>query len=105
MKFTPPKPLTIEMDNRCPGGGVIPDANLPAQMRIQFSEPGKNTWRDAGALTRNVRTSVTYRLKIGQRYDLRGSTDGGVSWPYTSKNAHVDKAYWYFELKDLGYCK
>jgi len=105
VRATLPKPLTIEMNNTCPNGSTIPDSKLPAQLRIQFSEVGKNAWKDAGVITRGAKTAVTYRLLIGRRYDLRGSTDGGVSWPYQTLNAHIDKAYWLADLKDLGYCK
>lgn len=105
IKLNPPKPLTIVMDNTCPNGSTIPDNMLPAQLRIQFSEVGKNAWREAGIITRGSKTAITYRLLIGKRYDLRGSTDGGVSWPYQTRNALINKANWPAELRDLGYCK
>lgn len=105
VKLNPPKPLTIIMDNTCPNGSIIPDNVLPAQLRIQFSEVGKNAWKEAGIITRGAKTAITYRLLIGKRYDLRGSTDGGVSWPYQTRNALIDKANWPAELRDLGYCK
>lgn len=105
IKLTPPRALTLEMDNSCPNGSTIPDSKLPAQLRVQFSDVGKNTWRDAGIITRGARTAVTYRMMIGKRYDMRGSTDGGVSWPYLNKDVNVNKTNWTAELRDLGYCK
>ena len=44
-------------------------------------------------------------MKLGEKYDMRGSTDGGVTWPYVQKNYLVDKQKWSFELPGKEYCK
>lgn len=104
-KLINPKYLELDIKVTCPDGKVLNEAGLPAQMRIQCSETGKNSWRDIGTLTRYNRKIKTYRVEIGKRYDLRGSTDGGVSWPYVQKNYLIDKQAWGFDLPGKEYCK
>lgn len=102
-----PLPKFVELDIKvvCPQGKVLDEAGLPAQMKVQFSEPDKNNWRDVGVLTRFNRKVKTYRMQLGKKYDMRGSTDGGVTWPYVQKNYLVDKQIWSFELPGKEYCK
>lgn len=102
-----PAPKFIELDIKvvCPQGKVLDEAGLPAQMKVQFSEPDKNAWRDVGVLTRYNRKIRTYKMQLGKKYDMRGSTDGGVTWPYVQKNYLVDKQLWSFELPGKEYCK
>lgn len=102
-----PIPKFVELDIKvvCPQGKVLDEAGLPAQMKVQYSEPDKNAWRDIGVLTRYVRKIRTYKMLLGKKYDMRGSTDGGVTWPYVQKNYLVDKQLWSFELPGKEYCK
>lgn len=85
-KLTPPKYVELDIKVVCPQGKVLDESSLPAQMRVQYSVPDKNTWRDVGVLTKNNKKIKTYRIKLGEEYDIRGSTDGGVTWPYVQKN-------------------
>jgi hypothetical protein len=102
-----PIPKYVELDIKvvCPQGKVLDEAGLPAQMKVQYSEPDKSAWKDVGVLTRFNRKVKTYRMKLGEKYDMRGSTDGGVTWPYVQKNYLVDKQIWSFELPGKEYCK
>lgn len=102
-----PVPKYVELDIKvvCPQGKLLDEAGLPAQMKVQYSEPDKNAWRDVGVLTRYNRKVKTYRMQLGKKYDMRGSTDGGVTWPYVQKNYLVDKQIWSFELPGKEYCK
>ena len=102
-----PIPKYVELDIKviCPQRKVLDVAALPAQMKVQYSEPDKNTWKDAGLLTRFNTKVKTYRMQLGKKYDMRGSTDGGVTWPYVQKNHVFDKQTWSFELPGKEYCK
>ncbi len=102
-----PTPKSVELDIKvvCQQGKVVDEASLPAQMRVQFSFPDKNAWRDLGILTKNNKKIKTYRLKLGEEYDLRGSTDGGVTWPYVQKKYLINKQIWSFKLSGTEYCK
>lgn len=104
-KLSAPKFIELDIKVVCPQGKVLDEAGLPAQMRVQYSEPDKNAWRDVGVLTRFNRKVRTYRMQLGKKYDMRGSTDGGVTWPYVQKNYLVDKQLWSFELPGKEYCK
>ena len=46
-------------------------------------------------------------LRVGNKYDLRASTDGGVSWPYKQLDYLISKRKWGFEIlgDELGYCR
>ncbi len=104
-----PVPQAIELvfDITCPKGMKLDENAIPSQMKTQFSEPGKNQWVNMPTITKDVRVAKTYMLRIGQRYDLRASTDGGVNWPYKQNNYLIDKRRWSFEIlgEELGYCK
>ncbi len=104
-KLTRPKYVELDIKVVCPQGKVLDEAGLPAQMRVQYSEPDKNVWKDVGVLTRFNRKIKTYRMQLNKKYDMRGSTDGGVTWPYVQKNYLVDKQLWSFELPGKEYCK
>ncbi|RYU93737.1 hypothetical protein [Emticicia agri] len=102
-----PPAIELEFDITCPRGKKLDEASIPSQMKTQFSEPGKNQWINMPTITRNATTAKTYMLRIGQKYDLRASTDGGVNWPYKQNNYLIDKKKWAFEIlgDELGYCK
>ncbi|MBA4850539.1 hypothetical protein [Emticicia sp. BO119] len=102
-----PPGIELEFDITCPKGKKLDEASIPSQMKTQFSEPGKNQWINMPTITRNATTAKTYLLRIGQKYDLRASTDGGVNWPYKQNNYLIDKKKWAFEIlgDELGYCK
>lgn len=104
-KLTPPKYIELDIKVVCPQGKVLDETSLPAQMRVQYSEPDKNAWRDLGVLTKNNKRIKTYRIKLGEKYDIRGSTDGGVTWPYVQKNYLINKQIWSFKLSGTEYCK
>ena len=102
-------PPAIELEFRitCPKGKKLDENAIPSQMKTQFSEPGKNQWVNMPTITKNEKIAKTYLLRMGQRYDLRASTDGGVNWPYKQNNYLIDKRRWAFEIlgDELGYCK
>lgn len=102
-----PPAIDLEFEITCPRGKKLDEASIPSQMKTQFSEPGKNQWTNMPTITRNATTAKTYMLRIGQKYDLRASTDGGVNWPYKQNNYLIDKKKWAFEIlgDELGYCK
>lgn len=101
-KVTLPRLVEIEMYTNCAAGKTLDKATLPAQMRIQYSEPGKAAWRDAGAVRREQHIAGTYRLKFGARYDLRASSDGGVTWPYQQRDQLINKTRWLIDVKTFG---
>jgi len=101
-KVTLPRLVEIEMYTNCPAGQTLDKATLPAQMRIQYSEVGKGAWRDAGIVRREQHIAGTYRLKFGARYDIRASSDGGVTWPYQQKDQLINKTRWLIDVKTFG---
>ncbi|WP_305951739.1 hypothetical protein [Emticicia oligotrophica] len=104
-KITIPKYVELDVKLVCPQGQTLNEAGLPSEMKIQFSEPDKNLWRDIGVLTRANSKLKTYKMQVGQKFDLRASTDGGVSWPYVQKNYLIDKQNWSFRITMKDYCK
>lgn len=100
-----PPSVNVFFNVRCPEGKTLDETLLPAQMRSQFSEPGKNQWRDLAVFTRSSRSIRTYRLKTGATYDFRASTDGGVTWPYKQENYKIVASYYGLTLQADGYCK
>ncbi len=100
-----PSAINVEYTISCPAGKTLDEAALPALTRTQFSEPGKNQWRDLVNLTRTTRKVKTYKLQVGKTYDLRASTDGGSTWPYRQSDYLIDKKDWIFKFRDLDYCK
>ncbi len=104
-KLIPPKYVELDLRIACPQGKTLDEASLPSQMRIQFSEPNKNAWRDLGVITRQIKTIRTYRLQLDKKYDIRASTDGGVSWPYVQQSYLINKQLWSFKITMDQYCK
>lgn len=102
LKVTLPPLVEIEMYTNCAAGQTLDKATLPAQMRIQYSEVGKGAWRDAGTVRREQHIAGTYRLKFGERYDIRASSDGGVTWPFQQKDQLINKARWLIDVKIFG---
>lgn len=102
-----PQAIELEFKITCPKGKKLDENAIPSQMKTQFSEPGKNQWVNMPTITKNVRVAKTYLIRMGQKYDLRASTDGGVNWPYKQNNYLIDKRRWAFEIlgDELGYCK
>lgn len=100
-----PPSVNVFFNVQCPEGKTLDESLLPAQMRSQFSEPGKNQWRDLAVFTRSSRSIRTYRLKTGATYDFRASTDGGVTWPYKQENYKIVASYYGLTLLADGYCK
>ncbi|CCH53331.1 hypothetical protein BN8_02421 [Fibrisoma limi BUZ 3] len=100
-----PPPMKLEFQFSCPKGMTLDEAALPAILRTQYSEAGKNNWRELVTLTRTQRNVTSYKLKQGRKYDLRASTDGGASWPYRQNEYLLDKAQWVFKVRLESYCK
>lgn len=101
-----PKPPSVSATllTDCPAGTTLQENLLPAQIRVQFSAPGANQWRDLGSFSRTLRQVTTYRILAGQTYDLRVSTDGGVTWPVRQLNFKMSSNY-RVSLAGQGYCK
>lgn len=102
--LTKPPSVSATFLTDCPAGTTLQENLIPAQIRIQFSAPGTNQWRDLGSFSRTVRKVVSYRLLAGRTYDFRVSTDGGVTWPVRQLNFRVSSNY-VVSLASEGYCK
>lgn len=102
-----PPAIEVEFEITCPKGKTVDKGAIPSQLKTQFSEPEKNQWINMPSISKEVRVAKTYMLQLGKRYDLRASTDGGVTWPYKQNNYLIDKKKWAFEIlgDELGYCK
>ncbi|ADB42371.1 hypothetical protein [Spirosoma linguale] len=100
-----PPPVTLEIKFSCPTGTTLDEASLPAIMKTQYSEVGKNEWNDLISVTRTNRKVVSYKIKMGRYYDFRASTDGGASWPLRQSNYLVDKSEWTLKINADMYCK
>ncbi|MCX6218953.1 hypothetical protein [Spirosoma sp.] len=100
-----PPPVTLEIKFSCPTGTVLDEASLPAIMKTQYSEAGKNAWNDLISVTRTNRKVVSYKIKMGRYYDFRASTDGGASWPLRQSNYLIDKSEWTLKINADMYCK
>lgn len=102
-----PPAIEVEFEITCPRGKTVDKDVIPSQLKTQFSEPDKNQWINMPSISKEVRVAKTYMLQFGRRYDLRASTDGGVTWPYKQNNYLIDKKKWAFEIlgDELGYCK
>ncbi len=97
--------VTVTYKVVCEQGKILDESTLPAETRTQFSESGKNQWRDLVIVTRKQRSAKSYKLQVGKTYDLKASIDGGASWPYKQNNFLVNKKTWFFEFSDLNNCK
>lgn len=100
-----PPVMKLEFNFSCPAGMKLDEASLPAEIRTQYSEPGKEVWRDLITATRTQRKVSSYKLKVGRKYDFRASTDGGASWPLRQNDYLVDKPEWVLKIKMESYCK
>lgn len=100
-----PPSMQLQFQFSCPQGKLLDEASLPALMLTQYSEVGKDNWRDLVSATRTQRNVTSYKLRVGQRYDFRASTDGGASWPLRQNDYLVDKATWALKIKAEMYCK
>lgn len=100
-----PPLIDYAVELTCPGGKVLDEPSIPAEFRVQYSEPNKNNWQYLLTLTRYVRQARTYKLVVGNHYDLRLSTDGGVTWPYKQLNFFIEKSKSTISLEAEDYCK
>lgn len=100
-----PPVMKLEFNFSCPGGTRIDESALPAQVRTQYSEVGKEVWRELITVTRTERRVASYKLQVGRRYDLRASTDGGATWPLRENNHLIDKPEWVLKIRASMYCK
>lgn len=100
-----PPVMSVEVRFTCPGGTTLDETALPAQIRTQYSEAGKEDWNDLVTITRTVRKVSSYKIQLGQKYDFRASTDGGASWPLRQNDQVIDKAEWVLKIRVPIYCK
>lgn len=100
-----PPVMSVEVRFTCPSGTTLDEAAVPAQIKTQYSEAGKDEWHELVTVTRTVRKVSSYKIKLGQKYDFRASTDGGASWPLRQNNQVIDKAEWVLKIQVPFYCK
>ncbi|MBC7570016.1 MAG: hypothetical protein H7319_09820 [Spirosoma sp.] len=100
-----PPVMKLSFNFTCPQGTKLDESALPAQIRTQYSETGKEQWRELITATRTERSVASYRLKIGRRYDFRASTDGGATWPLRQNDYLIDKPTWSLTIDSPTYCK
>lgn len=100
-----PPVMSVEVRFTCPGGTILDEAALPAQIKTQYSEAGKDEWHELVTVTRSVRKVSSYKIKLGRTYDFRASTDGGASWPLRQNDQVIDKAEWVLKIRVPFYCK
>ncbi|WP_461137869.1 hypothetical protein [Spirosoma pomorum] len=100
-----PPVMNLEFAFSCPGGTQLDESLLPSLLRTQYSEAGKEQWRDLITATRTERRVESYKIQIGRTYDFRASTDGGATWPLRQNNYLVDKPEWVLKIRSESYCK
>ena len=100
-----PPVMKLSFNFICPKDTKLDESALPAQIRTQYSETGKEQWHDLITATRTERSVASYKLKVGQRYDFRASTDGGATWPLRQNNYLIDKPTWSLDIDVPMYCK
>lgn len=100
-----PPVMNVEIKFSCPGGTTLDEAALPAQIRTQYSEAGKESWRDLITATRTVRRVSSHKIQVGRTYDFRASTDGGATWPLRQNDYLIEKAEWVLKIRASMYCK
>lgn len=100
----PPK-MTVEIKFSCPGGTKLDESALPAQIRTQYSEAGKENWHELITATRLVRTVSSYKIQPGRKYDFRASTDGGATWPLRQNDYEIEEDEWVLKIRASMYCK
>jgi hypothetical protein len=100
-----PPIMNLEFAFSCPGGTQLDEASLPALLRTQYSEAGKEQWHDLVTATRTNRRVDSYKIQIGRTYDFRASTDGGATWPLRQNDYLVDKPEWVLKIRSEQFCK
>jgi hypothetical protein len=100
----PPR-MTVAIQFSCPGGTTLDESALPAQIRTQYSEAGKENWRELVTATRLVRTVSSYKIRPGRKYDFRASTDGGATWPLRQNDYEIEENEWVLKIRASMYCK
>ena len=100
-----PPVMNLEFSFSCPGGTQLDESLLPSLIKTQYSEVGKENWRDLFSATRTERKVASYKIQVGRRYDFRASTDGGATWPLRENNYLVDKPEWSLKIRSEAYCK
>ena len=103
--LTVPPVMNVEIKFSCPGGTTLDEAALPAQIRTQYSETGKESWHELVTATRTVRRVSSYKIQAGRLYDFRASTDGGATWPLRQNDYLIEKAEWVLKIRASMYCK
>ncbi|WP_341226047.1 hypothetical protein [uncultured Arcticibacterium sp.] len=103
-KLDAPDFVDVKFVVQCPSGTDFNPESLPKEMRAQFSLAGENSYRTLTTFTPETRQVKTYKLKIGETYDFRVSTDGGVTWPYKQNNYLIENQRWQFLISADNYC-
>ncbi len=101
-----PDPIDVSFDIICGNGQSLDEEQFPAQMKAQYSITEEGNWKDLLTFTPSTRKVKTFKLKQGETYDFRVSTDGGVTWPYTQDGYTIEYKRWrmILEVEDT-YCK
>ncbi len=100
-----PPVMSVEIKFSCPGGTTLDESALPAQIRTQYSEAGKEDWRELVTATRTVRRVSSYKIQAGRKYDFRASTDGGATWPLRQNDYLIEQAEWVLKIRASMYCQ
>jgi len=100
-----PEAVMVELKLKCPTGTSLPNELKKTQIKVQVSEPAKNIWRDLLTFTFENPVLKSYRIQRGKTYDLRISTDGGNSYPYTQEAYNIKYQSFRVNLDAEGYCK
>ncbi|AWV98034.1 hypothetical protein [Arcticibacterium luteifluviistationis] len=103
-KLDAPAFVDVKFVVQCPNGTEFNPESLPKEMRAQYSPAGENSWRTLTTFTPETRQVKTYKLKIGETYDFRVSTDGGVTWPYKQNDYIIENQRWQFLISADNYC-
>ena len=100
-----PAAVILKVEVVCPAGKTLDAAQIPAKMWAQYSESGKENWKDLVTFTRDTRTVKTYKLKLEETYDFRISTDGKATWPYRENNFKMKSLFWNYRVFAETACK
>lgn len=100
-----PLPVEVELKLVCPAGKTIGPELLKTQIKTQISEPGKNQWADLLVFTFENPKITTYKIRKGETYDFRISTDGGNTWPFLQSGFKIKEHKWSLDVNAEGYCK
>ena len=104
-KLAVPPPITVSFNFACPPPTKLDESKLPARIRLQYSEAGKQNWRDLVTLDRKNTKTMSYKLQVNKPYDIRVSTDGGASWPLEKNRFVPDNNILAFEIASPEFCK